>query len=589
MRRGHEAGRKGVSGRPPPPPPGAVRGSACGCRAFLVEFCGPGRTDSPGAGLWGRQVPLLTDGCAVQGCGAPALGSAQPGPALTAGPRPHLWAPPPQDPTHDAPTRSTTQPCSPRSPSARRAEGRCGAGRCGMGMRGDGRTGDGTGGRAAGAGRGREGGWVGGCARGSAWPRVARLCASLRARVRGLHTRVRVRSAGRCPWGCPRAGLCPYVPGTAPVPTPAPRAPGAPRVSVSGCAGPAAPALIWAFRPRPISAGGPGPTPPTPPPRRVPPGLSRSRRRSALLRRRRAMSSSQFNKGPSYGLSAEVKNRVSGAGGGGMPGPAGVCQRRSPGGVPRVPMPSGRRGAGSRGAGGAGAALRSWGALTLPRGAPRGLGGVPGTGCPHSLPGPIPCGVSGAMAPAPCSSAPEVSLLSAFPPLCVPRGAAPTQSCPWWTPGLGLGPAVGLGGDRGTRLLCWVCLHSKRMRGAAGRAAFPPSEQGWVPLAESTARAVPHSCSGNGVQPWGGAAAPSPSLCTTAPRAALGWGQRLDVQPRTDAGCSHGSGWALPPGLTGFGFRHRVRTGLCLHPVGGHVLGPRRCLLPGALAWFSKS
>lgn len=220
-----------------------------------------------------------------------------------------------------------------------------------------------------------------------------------------------------------------------------------------------------------------------------------------------------------------------------MPGPAGVCQRRSPGGVPRVPMPSGGCGAGSRGAGGAGAALRSWGALTLPRGASRGLGGVPGTGRPHSLPGPIPCGVSGAMAPAPCSSAPEVSLLSAFPPLCVPRGAAPTQSCPWWTPGLGLGPAVGLGGDRGTRLLCWGCLHSKRMRGAAGRAAFPPSEQGWVPLAGSTARAVPHSCSGNGVQPRGGAAAPSPSLCTTAPRAALGWGQRLDVQPRTDAGC----------------------------------------------------
>lgn len=179
MRRGHEAGRKGVSGRPPPPPPGAVRGSACGCRAFLVEFCGPGRTDSPGAGLWGRQVPLLTDGCAVQGCGAPALGSARPGPALTAGPRPHLWAPPPQDPTHDAPTRSTTQPCSPRSPSARRAEGRCGAGRCGMGMRGDGRTGDGTGGRAAGAGRGREGGWVGvhAGARGRAWPGCAHHCA----------------------------------------------------------------------------------------------------------------------------------------------------------------------------------------------------------------------------------------------------------------------------------------------------------------------------------------------------------------------------------------------------------------------------
>lgn len=115
--------------------------------------------------------------------------------------------------------------------------------------------------------------------------------------------------------------------------------------------------------------GGAGPDPPTPPPRRVPPGLSRSRRRSPL-RRRRAMSSSQFNKGPSYGLSAEVKNRVSRAGGGGVPGPTGVCEQRSPGGVPRVPMPSGGCGVGYWGAACAGAALRSWGAPTLSRGAP---------------------------------------------------------------------------------------------------------------------------------------------------------------------------------------------------------------------------
>lgn len=73
-----------------PPPPGAVWHSACWCRGFLVEFCCPGRTDSQGLGLWGRQALLLTDGCAVRGCGAPALGSAQPGSALLC---PHFGSP----------------------------------------------------------------------------------------------------------------------------------------------------------------------------------------------------------------------------------------------------------------------------------------------------------------------------------------------------------------------------------------------------------------------------------------------------------------------------------------------------------------
>lgn len=197
------------------------------------------------------------------------------------------------------------------------------------------------------------------------------------------------------------------------------------------------------------------------------------------------MSSSQFNKGPSYGLSAEVKNRVSGAGGGGMPGPAGVCQRRSPGGVPRVPMPSGGCGAGSRGAGGAGAALRSWGALTLPRGAPRGLGGVLGTGRPHSLPGPIPCGVSGAMAPAPCSSAPEVSLLSAFPPLCVPRGAAPNPILSLVDSRARTGPCCGTGRGQGNLVTLLGLFALKEDAGCCREGCIPTlraglGAPGWV-------------------------------------------------------------------------------------------------------------
>lgn len=107
--------------------------------------------------------------------------------------------------------------------------------------------------------------------------------------------------------------------------------------------------------------------------------------------------------------------------------------------------------------------------------------------------------------------------------------------CPsWWTPGLRLGPDVRLEGGSGTRFLCWGCLHSKMMRGAARRAALPTLRTGLRPLAGSTAQAVPYPCSGNGAQPWGDAAATFPSLCT---RAAQGWGQRLDVQPRTQAGC----------------------------------------------------
>lgn len=116
--------------------------------------------------------------------------------------------------------------------------------------------------------------------------------------------------------------------------------------------------------------GGAGPDPPTPPPRRVPPGLSRSRRRSPLRRRRRAMSSSQFNKGPSYGLSAEVKNRVSRAGGRGGAGTNGGLRAEKSRGCSEGPDALRRVRSRVRGAACAGAALRSWGALTLSRGAP---------------------------------------------------------------------------------------------------------------------------------------------------------------------------------------------------------------------------
>lgn len=167
-----------------PPPPGAVWHSACWCRGFLVEFCCPGRTDSQGLGLWGRQALLLTDGCAVRGCGAPALGSAQPGSALLC---PHFGspatpAPPPPSPPRTPPTAQRSRAALGHPPQS---EQRGGAGRgdegwgCGEAV--------GPGGRAEGAGRGR----AGGCARGSAWPRGRAWpgCASLRARVRGLHTR----------------------------------------------------------------------------------------------------------------------------------------------------------------------------------------------------------------------------------------------------------------------------------------------------------------------------------------------------------------------------------------------------------------
>lgn len=139
------------------------------------------------------------------------------------------------------------------------------------------------------------------------------------------------------------------------------------------------------------------------------------------------MSSSQFNKGPSYGLSAEVKNRVSRAGGGGGAGTDGGLRAEKSRGCSEGPdairrMRSRVPGRGVR----RGRAPIVGRSDSVPRG-PGGLGGVPGTGRPHFHPGAVPCGVSGAMAPAPCSSAPGVSLLSVFPSLCVPRGVAPTQ------------------------------------------------------------------------------------------------------------------------------------------------------------------
>ncbi|XP_041272961.1 calponin-2 [Onychostruthus taczanowskii] len=124
-----------------------------------------------------------------------------------------------------------------------------------------------------------------------------------------MHTRVPVCT--QCPC-VPSA----RVPGTAPVPAPGCPDSGASRCSPSGNVGvrdppldPAAPALIWTFHPVQSTRGGPGPTPP--PPR---PSPLRYRPRCPLPAPVPApfpaMSSSQFNKGPSYGLSAEVKNRL---------------------------------------------------------------------------------------------------------------------------------------------------------------------------------------------------------------------------------------------------------------------------------------
>lgn len=188
---------EGVSGRPP----GAVWHSACGCRGFLVEFCGPGRTDSPVLGLWGRQVLLLTDGCAVRGCGAPALGSAQPGSALTSGLRPHLRAPP------------TTPPTAQRSraalghlPQRQQRVGRGGEMRSGdAGRRSDRGVGQ----------RGRDGGvrvGVQAGARGRAWPGCAHHCAH----VFGACTRVCVTLAPHTRGGVPVSGRAHRVPGVAP-------------------------------------------------------------------------------------------------------------------------------------------------------------------------------------------------------------------------------------------------------------------------------------------------------------------------------------------------------------------------------------
>lgn len=203
-----------------------------------------------------------------------------------------------------------------------------------MGMRGGGRT------RGSGRGGGEGAcGWVCARERVAAWPRVARLCITARACSGLAHASVALHIRR----GVPVSHACPgrlrLQPPSLELPEPPAcrcrdarvRSHSCPYLGISGPSN---------------QRGGAGPDPPTPPPRRVPPGLSRSRRRSPL-RRRRAMSSSQFNKGPSYGLSAEVKNRVSRAGGGGVPGPTGVCEQRSPGGVPRVPMPSGGCGVGS--------------------------------------------------------------------------------------------------------------------------------------------------------------------------------------------------------------------------------------------------
>lgn len=158
--------------------------------------------------------------------------------------------------------------------------------------------------------------------------------------------------------------------------------------------------------------------------------------------------------------------------------------------------------------------------------------------------------------------------------------------CPsWWTLGLRLGPDVRLEGDSGTRFLCWGCLHSGVLPGGL---PFPPSEQGWVPWLGPQPRLCPIPALGMELSHGGMQQPPSLPCAPMQHRDGInGW--MSNPGHRQDAGCAHSSSWALPPGLTGFGFRHCMRTGLCLYPVGGHVQGPRHCLLPGALAWFSKS
>lgn len=82
--------------------------------------------------------------------------------------------------------------------------------------------------------------------------------------------------------------------------------------------------------------GGGGAAGPARPPRRPDPA------RPAASRRAATMSSTQFNKGPSYGLSAEVRNRVSA----GRAVPAGRGRRGSAGRAARTPRRTPLRGAG---------------------------------------------------------------------------------------------------------------------------------------------------------------------------------------------------------------------------------------------------
>lgn len=314
----------------------------------------------------------------------------------------------------------------------------CGAGRgpgpprlCHLPAAARGAPPDGTGRERAvatgGRGRGREalgGGRVAAGARGSA--PVARRRAPGRARVRG-GTRVCAAGGGEPqPAGVSaRVRLQARTPGSG-----GSGDPRDPRGSVSGCAGPP-PRSGRSCPYLGISApanqrGGAGPDPPRPartPP--APPGPARCRRSPLRcpLRCRRAMSSSQFNKGPSYGLSAEVKNRVSRGGGRGGPGPPGGGERggsgvtgKRGGSVPRerpgcargswragggpdatggrraekfrggVPTPPGGREPGGREdgepRGAEGARSRYEGALTLPAGSREGSGGAPGPRLP---------------------------------------------------------------------------------------------------------------------------------------------------------------------------------------------------------------
>lgn len=141
----------------------------------------------------------------------------------------------------------------------------------------------------------------------------------------GMHTRVPV-CVCVCPWACECRVPCARVPVTAPVPAPGlprlPVPPGALQVPMSGFgtlpSGRSCPYLD--ISPRPINSGGPGPTPPPPRPSplRYRPRCPLPAPVPALFP---AMSSSQFNKGPSYGLSAEVKNRVSRGGDRAVSGP----------------------------------------------------------------------------------------------------------------------------------------------------------------------------------------------------------------------------------------------------------------------------